>query len=258
MYNKITNIYFKHCDFFILLKQIDTVMSAQNKQGNNRYRKKRRTLSKNENENISKKLSKLLRHTGINKGLIFRTDAYTKLDDIIQYFSKTIRGRKITVNDITDIVDGNKKKRFQIIVEDGISWIKANQGHTLIFEDIHYTLITSVDDISQPVHGTYLDCLDSIIKNGLNKMGRTHIHFSNGVPDFAKADVDGKKRVISGMRGNCQVMIYLDVLQCLDNGIELFLSDNDVVLTNGVDGILDPKYFMKIIDAKTGVEMTFS
>jgi RNA:NAD 2'-phosphotransferase (TPT1/KptA family) len=32
------------------------------------------------------------------------------------------------------------------------------------------------------VHGTYLNCWESIKKSGLNKMKRNHIHFAIGYP----------------------------------------------------------------------------
>lgn len=41
------------------------------------------------------------------------------------------------------------------------------------------------------VHGTYYDAWESIKKTGLNKMGRTHIHFAKG--EYGSAEV------ISGM-----------------------------------------------------------
>ena len=42
-------------------------------------------------------------------------------------------------------------------------------------------------------------------------MGRQHIHLSEDFP--------GSKQVISGMRSNCQVVVYIDVKKCLQ-GIE--------------------------------------
>jgi RNA:NAD 2'-phosphotransferase (TPT1/KptA family) len=100
------------------------------------------------------------------------------------------------------------------------------------------------NEISMAVHGTYYKFLNNIKKNGLNKMKRTHIHFSLGLAT--------DKHVISGMRSNSEVLIYLNMTKCLEDGIELLLSENNVILTTGKNGILETKYFEKIVDSKTG------
>lgn len=68
------------------------------------------------------------------------------------------------------------------------------------------------------------------------------------------------------MRLNCDVFIYLDVPKLLagthatlyndqrpqlteydTDGVLLFKSTNNVILTAGVDGIIEPKYFAKVL-----------
>lgn len=73
------------------------------------------------------------------------------------------------------------------------------------------------------------------------------------------------------MRGSSQVLIYIDLhkalagwfltsaeafdsfihLAALLDGIEFVESANGVVLSSGVDGVIHPKYFARVIDAKT-------
>ena len=50
---------------------------------------------------------------------------------------------------------------------------------------------------------------DSLIKTlqGLSKMNRTHIHFASGLPQ--------DQQVLSGMRGDCEVYIYIDLAKAL-------------------------------------------
>ena len=109
--------------------------------------------------------------------------------------------------------------RFAIVVEDGVEWIRANQGHsiaTINTEEI-MTKITDAASIPDCIHGTYRDCIHAILRTGngqslvlvasqassrllgtgLSKMARNHIHFATGMP---------KSGVISGMRGNCEVL----------------------------------------------------
>jgi 2'-phosphotransferase len=95
------------------------------------------------------------------------------------------------------------------------------------------------------VHGTYLEAWHSIRDEGLKKMNRTHIHFAAGMPKQ-----DG---VISGMRKSCTVYIYLDVSKCAsaaESGVIVFFtSDNGVILTDGVDGVLPTEYFSNVVDS---------
>jgi 2'-phosphotransferase len=66
-----------------------------------------------------------------------------------------------------------------------------------------------------------------------------------------------------GMRSNCDLFIYLDVSKMLAgpfpplfplhrltrvDGVPLFTSTNNVVLTPGIEGVVGPKYFLKVVD----------
>jgi 2'-phosphotransferase len=53
------------------------------------------------------------------------------------------------------------------------------------------------------------------------------------------------------MRGSSQIFIFIDVQKALASGIEFFLSDNGVVLTEGDErGFLNPELFERVEDAK--------
>lgn len=96
------------------------------------------------------------------------------------------------------VVNDNDKKRFEISNFDNQDYIRAAQGHSMqqIASEELLEKITNPFHIASPiVHGTYLDPLPLIMKGGLNKMGRNHIHMAIGMP--------GDKTVISGMRGSC-------------------------------------------------------
>jgi 2'-phosphotransferase len=75
-------------------------------------------------------------------------------------------------------------------------------------------------------------------------MNRQHIHLSEDFP--------GSKSVISGMRANCEIAIYIDVKKAMQDGIKFYRSANNVILSPGDEnGFLKPKYFLKIVDIKT-------
>jgi 2'-phosphotransferase len=69
-------------------------------------------------------------------------------------------------------------------------------------------------------------------------MSRNHIHFAPGL--------NKEKGVISGMRGNCNAYIEIDISAAMKDGIIFYISTNNVILTEGVDGAVAPKYFKKI------------
>jgi RNA 2'-phosphotransferase, Tpt1 / KptA family len=75
-------------------------------------------------------------------------------------------------------------------------------------------------------------------------MTRTHIHFAAGLPD--------QDHVISGMRKSASVYIYVDAVQCANDGITFYESSNGVLLSDGIDGVLPCKYFSHVIEVSTG------
>lgn len=76
-------------------------------------------------------------------------------------------------------------------------------------------------------------------------MYRNHIHFAPGLPK--------DNNVISGMRSNCEIYIYIDVNSALASGLKFYKSSNNVILSPGnSQGFIEVKYFYKVIDARTG------
>ena len=100
------------------------------------------------------------------------------------------------------------------------------------------------------IHGTYYEPLDLIMKHGLNRMARNHIHMAVGWPGA---------EVISGMRGNCQVVVEVNLVRAMyaEHRLPFYCSTNKVILCEGVkniegqkDGALPPQYFRSIVDTK--------
>jgi 2'-phosphotransferase len=207
---------------------------------------------------ISKNLAYILRHAAEKEGIPIRKDGFVKLDDLLKHQ----RFRGVTREEVEKCVMENDKKRFimvgtclddieldgmkvdetetiftslESVPNQDLQWyIRANQGHSL---DIDIDL----DVLTEPlvcIHGTNPTAYSKIKSNGLNKMKRTHIHFAPGLP------TDG---VISGMRSSCQVLIYIDMKKAMQSGIQFFKSRNGVILSAGVDGVIYPEFFEKII-----------
>ncbi|KAI0987757.1 hypothetical protein GJ496_009696 [Pomphorhynchus laevis] len=117
--------------------------------------------------------------------------------------------------------------------------------------DLQLEKITDPSMYTDVVHGTYKKHLKSIMNSGLHKMKRCHIHFANGI--VRKAD----HKMISGIRSDCDIHIYINLAACITDGIDFYLSKNGVILTEGNEhGYIETKYFSKIIDCTTGSELS--
>ena len=131
--------------------------------------------------------------------------------------------------------------------------IRAVQGHSL--KSIEATsLLTPITLENAPeicVHGTFFGTWPTILTTGgLKAMTRNHIHFATG-PAVAEvlphegANGSGgeihlktamaKSEVVSGMRGDAEVLIYIDVKRSIADGkMQWYRSENGVILTEGV------------------------
>jgi 2'-phosphotransferase len=133
-------------------------------------------------------------------------------------------------------VEKDEKNRFSLINEEGVWLIRANQGHSM---QVQVEMTELIDPITI-VHGTYFKPWELIKQTGLSRMNRQHIHFAVG-----RLGEDG---VVSGMRKSCTVFIYVDCAKAMQDGIKFFKSENNVVLSSGVDGLILCKYFDRVED----------
>ena len=58
-------------------------------------------------------------------------------------------------------------------------------------------------------------------------------------------------KVVSSERDIADVFIEIDLLAALADGIPFYVASNEVVLTEGIDGVLPPRYFKRVTD-RTG------
>nr|BAJ85177.1 predicted protein [Hordeum vulgare subsp. vulgare]BAJ88891.1 predicted protein [Hordeum vulgare subsp. vulgare] len=192
---------------------------------------------------LGRLLTRVLRHMAPELRLDMRSDGYVRVRDLLRLNLQTFAKVPLnshTVDEIREAVRRDNKQRFGLLEEDGELLIRANQGHTVTTVTSESLLkpILSADEISVCVHGTYRKNVDSILKYGLKRMARLHVHFSSGLPS------DGG--VISGMRTSANILIYLNVRKALQDGMKLYISENKVILTEGFDGVIPVKYFEKI------------
>lgn len=196
----------------------------------------------NKDVQLSKKLSWVLRHAAIKERIPISAEGYVEIQDLLKHpsFSEYI------LSDIVRVVNTNSKRRYKIRVNPVTDnqEIKANQGHSIRISDEELTPITQ--QIHETVvHGTYLKFWPQIKSEGLCCMNRKHIHFAKGT--FTDTTV------VSGMRRDVDLHIFVKLKEALDDGLKFFESENGVILTPGnADGFLPTKYFDKVIKVHSG------
>jgi 2'-phosphotransferase len=140
--------------------------------------------------------------------------------------------------------------------------IRANQGHSIKVDVEGLLTPITVEAGNVPetvVHGTDESAWRLIMKSGgLRRMGRNHIHFASGLPsgfkslaiDTASTEEKEAAPVISGMRRNSSILIYIDIQAALEAGIKFYISDNGVILTEGNEkGFLSYELF-KLVESR--------
>jgi 2'-phosphotransferase len=180
---------------------------------------------------VSKKLSWYLRHhldkipVQVNPAGFVPIDALLSIEDFIS--------ENITLQEIIRAVEISDKQRFGL--DSTRRLIRANQGHSTSFGkliDQNQLLTKLTTPLEYCVHGTTRKAIDEIKRYGLNKMSRTHIHFAS------------RPNAISGFRSDSSVLIHVDMGAAMADGIEFFISENQVILSQGP---IDPKYFKRIV-----------
>ncbi|GMF33057.1 unnamed protein product [Phytophthora lilii] len=190
---------------------------------------------------LSKTLAYALRHGAEELQLDMRPSGFVPVAQLLAL----PLFQSFTEEQVDEVVRTNAKKRFSMTTDESgeVKFIRANQGHTLqlVQDDELLTPLEDPDAIEKCFHGTYLKFWESIWANGLSKMQRNHIH-------FAEREVMDDE-VVSGMRSNCNLLLYIDFPLAVKDGIKFFKSSNNVVLSPGVGdtGVIDRKYFLRAV-----------
>lgn len=165
---------------------------------------------------VSKFLSLVLRHKPETIGLTLDEAGWATVDELLAKLRAA--GKSVTHERLLDIVATCDKKRFALS-EDGLR-IRANQGHT-VDVDLGLTPLQPPDVL---YHGTATRFLEAILREGLIKGARHHVHLS--------ADIDTASAV--GRRYGKLVLLAIDARRMHEDGFSYFKSDNGVWLTDQV------------------------
>eukprot|EP00964_Phaeocystis_antarctica_P039990 scaffold22842_cov65-Phaeocystis_antarctica.AAC.9 len=214
---------------------------------------------------LSKLLSKLLRHKAVELGVAIDADGWVALSDALAQINgvrlRELVGnaeklgsheyteahvREYTEADVRDVVDANDKRRFVI---NGTE-IRAAQGHDMpgVGEKQGKPLtLETAPEVA--VHGSYVEHVQAILEQGLSRMGRHHVHLAKGLL--------GDTGVVSGMRSNTELFIWVKVHEAIKDGLTFYESANGVILCSGQDGngIIPPAYFSIVIELHGGLSL---
>ncbi|OAQ99092.1 hypothetical protein LLEC1_08127, partial [Akanthomyces lecanii] len=143
---------------------------------------------------VSRALSRLLRHQAENAGIKLDSEGYAPLDKVLQW--GPLKSLGVTLADVQDVVATNEKQRFSLkpasatassSTNPGDYLIRANQGHSIKLESSSLLVPLTPDAGNVPprvVHGTYYAFWEPILASGgLRAMGRNHIHCAAGTPE---------------------------------------------------------------------------
>lgn len=165
---------------------------------------------------ISKYLSKHLRHQPERLGLTLAPGGWVPVADLLA--GCTRNGFPVSREELDEVVRSNDKQRFSFDATG--TQIRANQGHS-----------TAVDLQLEPIfppallyHGTAERNLDLLLRDGLKKMARHHVHLS--------ADVATAQKV--GARHGKPVVLVVDAAAMHLAGHTFYRSANGVWLTDEV------------------------
>lgn len=173
-------------------------------------------LNKAAEVSLSKFMTKLLRHTPEQYGLVLDPeDGSCTLDDLLAVLVQTPRWSEVTVGDIRQVVAGCEKQRFEIEGDR----IKARYGHS-------HTKITYEPGTPPPAlyHGTYAGALPVIMEEGLRPMGRQYVHLSEGT-HFAS---------LAGSRRGKLTLLTVDTIRANQMGVTFYFAGNEVWLADPI------------------------
>lgn len=163
----------------------------------------------------SKFLSLILRHQPELIGLKLDNNGWADVDTLL---TLAARRKHITREELETIVAESDKQRFAF--NEDHSKIRANQGHS-IQVDLELPATTPPEFL---FHGTTGASVSDILKTGIRKMSRQHVHLS----------IDKATATKVGSRRGIPVILTIRSGDMHRDGIPFFVSANGVWLTDHV------------------------
>jgi putative RNA 2'-phosphotransferase len=164
----------------------------------------------------SKFLSKHLRHDPTGLGLTLEPGGWVAVDALLDGCRRA--GTPLSRDELAEIVAGSDKQRFGF--DETGTCIRANQGHSVEVD----LRLEPAEPPAVLFHGTGADTVPVVLREGLRKMRRHHVHLS--------PDIETATRV--GARHGRPVVLAVDAAAMARAGHRFYVSANGVWLTNEV------------------------
>ena len=175
---------------------------------------------------ISKYLSKHLRHKPERIGLELLPGGWVEVSKLLAAAAE--HGFELSLLELQQVVADNNKQRFGF--DDSGDLIRANQGHS-IKVDLQLTVRTPPAIL---YHGTHTQAVTEILKTGLLKMSRHHVHLTTNL---------SVAHEVGGRRGK-SIIIGVNAILMESNGHDFYCTENDVWLVDHV-----PPEYLKLLMA---------
>jgi putative RNA 2'-phosphotransferase len=172
---------------------------------------------------VSKFLSKHLRHAPEDLGLTLEAGGWVRVTDLLAGCERA--NFRVSPAELREVVEKNDKKRFSF--DETGERIRANQGHSTEV-DLQLTPRTPPDVL---YHGTAAHFVEDILKSGVQRMSRHHVHLSTTVETAAAV----------GKRHGKPVILRVDAAAMSRDGLTFYCSDNGVWLVDEIP----PRYLSR-------------
>ena len=181
-------------------------------------------LSEKETTRRSKLLSLVLRHNPGSIGIRLDAQGWVPVPELLTQLAK--HQQPLTLEELEYIVDTNAKQRFKF--SDDRSRVRASQGHSVDVE-LGYAPVAPPELL---YHGTAVQHQENIVREGLRKMSRHHVHLS---ADLATARTVGQR--------HGRLVLFAIAAGALHRAGHVFYqADNGVWLTDEVP----PEYLTRL------------
>ena len=165
----------------------------------------------------SKWLSQHLRHTPQRIGLRLESGGWVEVEKLLAAAARRL-GMEMSRAQLEEVVAKNDKQRFAF--DAARTKIRANQGHSVAI-DLELEAQTPPPIL---YHGTGAQNRDLLVREGLKKMRRHHVHLS--------VDVETARKV--GARKGKPLVFAVDAARLSAGGAIFYRSANGVWLTEEV------------------------
>lgn len=173
-------------------------------------------MNEKETSEISKLLSLILRHSPETIRLKLDENGWANVNELIAQCNK--HQKKLNMKLLEYVVETNDKKRFTF--NEDKTKIRASQGHSIKVE-------LDLKEVQPPeylYHGTVEKFINSIKKDGLQKMRRQHVHLS----------IDKETAAKVGSRRGKPVILAIQSRRMFHDNYKFYISENNVWLCNEV------------------------